>query len=106
MAGKFWRTTRNGKRVRTAAGRRHEYDRFQSSEEAKKDRASRNAARRYAISRGMVSRGDGKDIDHKNSSPRDNRSSNLRVVSRAANRGKKEDSRRKRSPRNKRNWGR
>lgn len=103
--GRLW-TTRNGKRVRTAAGRRHEYDRFQSSEEAKKDRASRNAARRYAISRGLAHKGDGKDVDHKNSNPRQNSRSNLRVVSRATNRGKTEDSRRKRSPRNKRNWGR
>lgn len=106
MAGRFWRTTSTGKRVRTAAGRRHEYDKYQSSEEAKKDRASRNSARRSALRSGLVHKGDGKDIDHKNSSPRDNRSSNLRVVSRATNRGKTEDSRRKRSARNKRNWGR
>lgn len=102
--GRYW-ITRGGKRVRTAAGRAHEYEKFQSSEEAKKDRASRNAARRYAIRRGMVSKGDGREIDHKNSSPRDNRPSNLRVVSRSTNRGKAEDSRKKRSARNKRNWG-
>lgn len=106
MAGRFWRTTSTGKRVRTAAGYRREYDRYQSSEEAKKDRASRNAARRYAISRGMVSKGSNNDIDHKNSNPRDNSKGNLRVVSRSTNRGKNEDSRKKRSPRNKRNWGR
>lgn len=105
MAGRFWRTLSSGKRVRTAAGRRREYDRYQSSEEAKKDRASRNSARRSALRSGQVHKGDGKDIDHKNSLPRDNRSSNLRVVSRSTNRGKTEDSRRKRSPRNKRNWG-
>ena len=103
--GRFWRTLSSGKRVRTAAGRRREYDRYQSSEEAKKDRASRNSARRSALRSGLVHKGDGKDVDHKNSSPRDNRSSNLRVVSRSTNRGKTEDSRRKRSPRNKRNWG-
>ena len=102
--GRLW-TTRGGKRVRTAAGRRHEYDKFQSSEEAKKDRASRNSARRSALRSGLVHKGDGKDVDHKNSNPRQNGRSNLRVVSRAANRGKTEDSSRKRSPRNKRNWG-
>lgn len=104
--GRLWHTLSSGRRVRTAAGRRHEYDRYQSSEEAKKDRASRNSARRSALRSGLVHKGDGKDIDHKNSSPRDNRRSNLRVVSRSTNRGKTEDSRRKRSPRNKRNWGR
>lgn len=103
--GRLWKTLSSGKRVRTAAGRAHEYDKYQSSEEAKKDRASRNAARRYAISRGMVRRGDGKDIDHENSNPRDNSKGNLRVVSRATNRGKRENSRNKRSARNKRNWG-
>ena len=103
--GRLW-TNRGGKRVRTAEGRRHEYDKFQSSEEAKKDRASRNAARRYAISRGMAHKGDSRDVDHSNSNPRDNSKGNLRVVSRATNRGKTENSRKKRSARNKRNWGR
>lgn len=104
--GRLWRTTSTGRRVRTTAGRVHEYDKYQSSEEAKKDRASRNAARRYAIGRGIVSKGDSREIDHKDSSPRNNSKGNLRVVSRSANRGKSEDSRKKRSPRNKKNWGR
>lgn len=103
--GKFW-TTRGGKRVRTAAGIAHEYEKFQSSEKAKKDRASRNSARRSALRKGLVKKGDNTSIDHKNSNPRDNRSSNLRVMSRSANAGKKEKSRNKRSARNKRNWGR
>lgn len=103
--GRLW-TTKDGKRVRTAEGYRHEYERWGGTEEAKKDRASRNAARRYAISRGWVSRGDNREIDHKDSSPRNNSKGNLRVVSRSANRGKSEDSRKKRSPRNKKNWGR
>lgn len=104
--GRLWRTDSHGKRVRTAEGYRHEYERWGGTEEAKKDRASRNAARRYAISRGMVSKGSNRDIDHKNSNPRDNSKGNLRVVSRSTNRGKSEDSRKKRSPRNKKNWGR
>lgn len=104
--GRLWKTLSNGKRVRTAAGRKHEYDRFQSSEEAKKDRASRNAARRYAIRRGMVHRGDSREIDHTDSNPRNNSRGNLRVLSRSANRGKAENSRKKRSARNKRDWGR
>lgn len=102
--GRLW-TTVNGKRKRTAAGVRHEYDKFQSSEKAKKDRSARNNARRSAIRSGRVHKGDNKEIDHKNSSPRDNRSSNLRVVSRTTNRKKKENSRRRGSRRNRSTWG-
>lgn len=68
---------------------RREYDKFHSSPSAKRDRASRNAARRDAERRGAVRKGDGRDIDHKNGNPRDNRRSNLRVTSRSANRGRK-----------------
>ena len=69
--------------------RSNDYEKFQSSESAKKDRASRNQARREAEKAGKVSKGDGKDIDHKNGNPRDNSASNLRVVSKAVNRAKK-----------------
>ena len=100
--GRLWKTLGSGKRVRTAEGRRHEYDKYQSSEEAKKDRASRNAARRYAIKRGAVHKGDDKEVHHTHG-VRDN--SHTRVVSRSTNRGVAEKSRLKRSARNKRNWG-
>lgn len=103
--GRLWYIDANGKRRRTAAGVAHEYDKFQSSEKAKKDRAARTTARRSAIRSGLVKVGDNKEIDHKNSSPRDNSPSNLRVVSRAANRGKKENSRRRGSRRNRARWG-
>ncbi len=102
--GKYWITV-NGKRKRTAAGVKHEYEKFQSSAKAKAERASRNSARRSAIRSGRVSKGDGKDIDHKDSNPRHNSASNLRVVSKATNRGKKENSRRRGSRRNRRSWG-
>lgn len=82
-----------------------EYRKFQSSEEAKKDRASRNSARRSALKAGRVHKGDGKEIDHRNSNPTDNSSSNLRVVSRHTNRAKKENSRRRGSRRNRSSWG-
>ena len=100
--GRLWVTV-NGKRKRTAAGLRHEYERFQSSAKAKAERASRNSARRAALKKGRVHKGDGKDIDHKNSNPTDNRASNLRVMSASANRGKKENSRRRGSRRTR--WG-
>lgn len=61
---------------------------YNSSPEQKKNRASRNTARREAERSGKVSKGDGKDVDHKNMNPRDNRKSNLKVVSKSANRAK------------------
>lgn len=100
--GKYW-VTIGGKRKRTAAGVAHEYSKFQSSAKAKAERASRNSARRAALKKGRVHKGDGKDIDHKNSNPTDNRASNLRVMSASANRGKKENSRRRGSRRTR--WG-
>lgn len=66
-----------------------EYAKFQSSTKSKRDRASRNKVRRAAERSGRVSKGDGKDIDHRNGNPRDNRPSNLRVTSRSANRRKR-----------------
>ena len=102
--GRLWVTV-NGKRKRTAAGVKHEYEKFQSSAKAKAERASRNSARRSALKSGRVHKGDGKDIDHKDSNPRHNASSNLRVVSRKTNRGKKENSRRRGSRRRKGSWG-
>lgn len=92
--GKYWV---NGHR--TAAGNKREYRLFQSSAKAKAERAARNSARRAAIKSGRVHKGDGKEIDHKNSNPMDNRASNLRVVSRSTNRGKRENSRKRGSKR-------
>lgn len=82
-----------------------EYKRFQSSKKAKKDRAARNKARRQALAEGKVHRGDGKSIDHKDSNPRNNAKSNLRVMSRSKNAGRKENSRRRGSRREKSSWG-
>ena len=103
--GKFWITSEDGSRHRTEAGNAREYSRFQSSKKAKKDRAARNKARREALREGRVHRGDGKEIDHKNSQPTDNRRSNLRIVSRTFNRSRKENSRRRGSRRIKSSWG-
>ena len=68
---------------------RKEYDKFQSSSSSKKDRAHRNKVRRLALRLKKVKKNDKKDIDHKDGNPRNNKKSNLRVVSRSTNRRKK-----------------
>jgi len=54
----------------------------------KKRRAGRNKARRAALASGKVEKGDKKDVHHKDGNPRNNKSSNVAVVSRKKNRGK------------------
>ena len=61
---------------------------YNSQPEQKKNRASRNAARRSAEKAGKVRKGDGKDVDHRNMNPKDNRKSNLQVISKSKNRAK------------------
>jgi hypothetical protein len=63
-----------------------EYNNYHSSPEQKKKRASRNAARRTMAKGGAVKKGDGKDVDHKNGNPLDNRKKNLKATSKSNNR--------------------
>lgn len=73
-----------------ATGRDYSYDkRYESSPEQIRRRASRNAARRRAIASRGLSAVKGKDVDHKNGNPLDNRASNLRIESAKKNRGRK-----------------
>lgn len=73
-----------------ATGRDYTYDKkYESSPEQIKRRASRNAARRRAIAARGLAAVKGKDVDHKNGNPLDNRASNLRVESKKKNRGRK-----------------
>jgi hypothetical protein len=102
--GRLWVTV-NGKRKRTAAGVKHEYEKFQSSAKARAERSARTVVRRRANASGRTHKGDGKEIDHINSTPTDNRASNLRVVSRRTNRSKTENSRKRGSGRNRSRWG-
>lgn len=103
--GKLWYIDSNGKRKRTKAGIKHEYQKFQSSSKQIAERDARNSARRSAMKKGLVHKGDGKVIDHKDSNPRNNNSSNLRVMSKSANAGRKENSRKRGSKRNRSKWG-
>lgn len=68
---------------------RKEYDDYHKRPDQKKNRASRNGARRRMekiLGKRAV---EGKDIDHKDGNPRNNSRSNLRVLSKKKNRGKK-----------------
>lgn len=63
-----------------------ENENYGSKPEQKKRRAARNAARRKMEKAGKVSKGDGKDIHHSDSNPKNNKSSNLKIKSKSANR--------------------
>ena len=67
---------------------RKEYDTYHAKPSQKKARARRNSARKKMAKSGKVRKGDGREVDHKNGDPRDNRRKNLRVVSRRTNRKK------------------
>lgn len=71
-----------------------EYEQYHSSEKQKHNRALRNAARRKLEDEGLVRKGDGKDVDHRRPLDRggSNDRANLRVQSRAKNRGFRRDS--------------
>jgi len=63
-----------------------EYANYQGTTTQKKNRASRNAARNTLKKAGVVKRGDGKDVNHRNGNPKDNRIKNLSVTTKRANR--------------------
>ena len=65
---------------------KREYKTYHAKPKQKKRRAQRNAARSQMVKAGRARKGDGKDVDHKNRNTADNRSKNLRVVSKSKNR--------------------
>ncbi len=74
------------KRARKTRNYREEYDRYHAKPKQIRRRAQRNKARAKMVKAGKVRKGDGKDVDHKNRNTADNRSKNLRVVSKSKNR--------------------
>ena len=65
-----------------------EYKKYHSSKKMKQERALRNKNRRSALRKGLVKKGDQKEVDHKDGNPRNNKRSNLRVISINKNRKK------------------
>ena len=65
-----------------------EYRDFHGKPEQGAARSSRNKARRMMEADGMVHRGDGLDVDHRDSNPKNNKRSNLRVQTKSKNRSR------------------
>lgn len=97
--GEYWYTASSGKRKRTAKGIKRQYELWDGTEEGKAKRAARNSARRSAIRSGRAKKGDGKDVDHRKGISAGNGSSNLRVISASANRGRAQGPRKRGSKR-------
>ena len=67
---------------------RKEYLQYQARPDIKAKRASRGRARYRLEKAGRVRKGDGKEVDHKNMNPLDNRPKNLKIVKASLNRRK------------------
>ena len=65
-----------------------EYREYHGTPEQKARRAARGRARHKMEKAGHVRKGDGKDVDHRNMNPMDNRRSNLRVQPKSVNRAR------------------
>jgi hypothetical protein len=63
-----------------------EYANYHSKPVQKVNRAGRNKARKTVMKSGGTAKVAGKDVHHKNGNPRDNRTNNLSVASKTANR--------------------
>lgn len=68
---------------------KEEYREYHGTEEQIKRRAARVKARRWKEKNGDAHKGDGKDVDHANGNPLDNRPENLKMRNRSENRGDK-----------------
>ena len=68
---------------------KREYSNYHGKPKQILNRSSRNKARRKMISAGRARKGDGKDVNHRDSNPRNNSKSNLSIMSKARNRSKR-----------------
>jgi hypothetical protein len=68
---------------------------YNSKPASKLDRSARNGARAEAMKAGKVSKGDGKDVDHRDSNPRNNKKGNTQVMAAGKNRAMNQYDKRK-----------
>ena len=68
---------------------KEEYREYHGRPDQVKRRAARVMARRYKEKNGDAHKGDGRDVDHKDGNPLNNKPENLRMRSRSENRGDK-----------------
>lgn len=68
---------------------KEEYSSYHGKPEQIKRRAARVKARRYKERNGHAHKGDGRDVDHKDGNPLNNKPENLQMRSRSENRGDK-----------------
>ena len=68
---------------------KEEYREFHGRPDEIKRRAARVKARRYMEKNGKAHKGDGRDVDHKNGNPLDDRPENLQMRNRSENRADK-----------------
>jgi len=72
----------------TARNYRREWLTYDGKPKRKSERAARMRARRLMVKEGRVRSGDGREVDHKDLNPLNNKRSNLQVISAKANRSK------------------
>jgi len=69
---------------RTKEQLKKHYKEYQGKPEQIKNRAARNKARAEMVKAGKAHKGDGKDVGHQDSNPRNNSKSNLKILPVAA----------------------
>lgn len=72
-----------------------EYEKYQGTEEQKKNRAARNKARRQAIRDGKATKGDGTDVHHVKAISKGGANGKTKVVKASENRSFDRDSKRR-----------
>ena len=80
------------KSQKNTKARQEAQKKYNAKPEQKKRRAKRNAARAKMIKAGKAHKGDGKDVAHKDNNPHNNKTSNLKMQSKAKNRSFKRNS--------------
>ena len=66
-----------------------EYANYHTKGKQVQRRQDRNKSRLDMVNAGVVSKGDGKDVHHKDHNPKNNKRSNLAVMSKSRNRSRK-----------------